>query len=60
MLPWQKAQSDPSWAGEMIFKDHREVITDAKPNYLWETIEEIGGETGLVWIRLVVVVARIN
>ena len=46
MLPWQKAQSDPAWAGEMLFKDHREVITEAKQNYLWETIEEIGGETG--------------
>ena len=57
MLPWQKAQSDPSWAGEMIFKDHREVITDAKLIYIWETIEEIGGETGwygsdwLWWLR---------
>ena len=57
MLPWQKAQSDPAWAGEAMYKDHREVITEAKTNYLWETIEEIGGETGwygsdwLWWLR---------
>ena len=57
MLPWQKAQSDPAWAGEAMYKDHREVITEAKTIYLWETIEAIGGETGwygsdwLWWLR---------
>lgn len=52
-----KAQSDPAWAGEAMYKDHREVITEAKTIYLWETIEAIGGETGwygsdwLWWLR---------
>ncbi|MEY3108267.1 MAG: hypothetical protein RL730_618, partial [Actinomycetota bacterium] len=27
--PWQKAQSDPDWAGEITLQDKREVITDA-------------------------------
>jgi uncharacterized protein YbjT (DUF2867 family) len=44
--PWQKAQSDPDWAGEMILKDHREVLTDAPIDCVWRSIEEIGGETG--------------
>jgi hypothetical protein len=28
MAPWQKAQSDPDWAGELTLKDHREISTD--------------------------------
>jgi len=44
--PWQKAQSDPSWAGETIYKDYRDTIVDINPANLWECIEEIGGETG--------------
>lgn len=57
ILPWQKAQSDPSWAGEVLYRDHREVVTDAKQIFLWKTIEAIGGETGwygsdlLWWLR---------
>jgi len=44
--PWQKAQSDPEWAGEMLLKDKRVRITDASIASLWEAIEEIGGENG--------------
>lgn len=44
--PWQKAQSDPSWAGETILKDFREAITDASPESIWQCIESIGGDTG--------------
>jgi hypothetical protein len=44
--PWQKAQSDPEWAGEAVLKDTKIRITDASIKSLWEAIEEIGGETG--------------
>ncbi|MSZ00188.1 MAG: DUF2867 domain-containing protein, partial [Actinobacteria bacterium] len=44
--PWQKAQSDPAWAGEMILRDLREVITDAPIEKVWEAIEQIGGDNG--------------
>ena len=44
--PWQKAQSDPSWAGEALYKDSRVRITDASMEHLWEAIEEIGGDNG--------------
>ena len=44
--PWQKAQSDPAWAGETLYKDTRVRITDASIGSLWEAVEEIGGETG--------------
>jgi len=44
--PWQKAQSDPEWAGEMLLKDKRVRTTDASIKSLWEAIEEIGGENG--------------
>ena len=44
--PWQKAQSDPEWAGEMLLKDKRVRITDASIKSLWEAIEEIGGDNG--------------
>jgi hypothetical protein len=46
VAPWQKAQGDPSWAGETLYKDVRESITAVSGQYLWEAIEEIGGETG--------------
>ena len=46
VAPWQKAQGDPSWAGETLYKDFRESITAVSSQYLWEAIEEIGGETG--------------
>ena len=44
--PWQKAQSDPEWAGETLYKDSKVRVTDASIKSLWEAIEEIGGETG--------------
>lgn len=44
--PWQKAQGDPSWAGESMYYDHRETLTDAPLEKIWESIEEIGGERG--------------
>ncbi len=44
--PWQKAQSDPDWAGEITHRDKREVLTDAPIDCVWKSIEQIGGETG--------------
>lgn len=44
--PWQKAQSDPDWAGELTLKDHREITTDVPIHKVWEQIEGIGGEHG--------------
>ena len=44
--PWQKAQSDPDWAGEITHRDKREVLTDAPIDCVWRSIEQIGGETG--------------
>ena len=46
MAPWQKAQSDPDWAGELTLKDHREITTDVSLEKIWEQIEGIGGERG--------------
>lgn len=44
--PWQKAQGDPSWAGELTLKDHREVTTDVPLSFIWSEIEGIGGVNG--------------
>jgi uncharacterized protein YbjT (DUF2867 family) len=44
--PWQKAQSDPDWAGELTLKDHREITTDVPLQFIWREIEGIGGEHG--------------
>ena len=44
--PWQKAQSDPAWAGELTLKDHRAITTDVPIKYVWEQIEGIGGDRG--------------
>ena len=44
--PWQKAQSDPDWAGELTLKDHREIQCDLPAEKIWEQIEGIGGERG--------------
>jgi uncharacterized protein YbjT (DUF2867 family) len=44
--PWQKAQSDPAWAGEAVYKDVRVRITTASKKNLWKSIESIGGENG--------------
>ena len=44
--PWQKAQGDPDWAGEVTHRDKREILTDVPISYIWQSIEEIGGDTG--------------
>ena len=44
--PWQKAQSDPDWAGELVLTDHRETITDVPADVVWKRIEGIGGDHG--------------
>ena len=44
--PWQKAQSDPDWAGEALYKDTKVRVTDASMDNLWVAIEEIGGDNG--------------
>ncbi len=44
--PWQKAQSDPEWAGELTLVDHRELTTDVPIAEIWKKIEAIGGEHG--------------
>ena len=44
--PWQKAQSDPDWAGEALYKDTRVRVTNSSMENLWAAIEEIGGDNG--------------
>ena len=44
--PWQKAQSDPDWAGEAVLSDSREALTEIPLAEIWRTIEGIGGEHG--------------
>ena len=46
VAPWQKAQGDPDWAGELTLKDHREITTDVSLTFIWQQIEGIGGEHG--------------
>jgi uncharacterized protein YbjT (DUF2867 family) len=46
IAPWQKAQGDPSWAGELTLKDHREVTSDVSLEFIWREIEGIGGDHG--------------
>lgn len=58
--PWQKAQGDPEWAGEMVLRDRREAVTDVEIEKVWKQIEGIGGEHGwfgsdfLWWARGVI------
>lgn len=58
--PWQKAQGDPEWAGEMVLRDRREAVTDIEIEKVWKQIEGIGGEHGwfgsdfLWWARGVI------
>ncbi len=47
--PWQKAQGDPEWAGEMVLRDRRESTTDASAPAIWQAIESIGGENGYLF-----------
>ena len=55
--PWQKTQSDPSWAGDTEYKDHRHQETTLPAAHVWKYIEGIGGEHGwygsdwLWWLR---------
>ena len=44
--PWQKAQGDPEWAGEMVLRDRREAVTGVAIEKVWKQIEGIGGEHG--------------
>jgi len=44
--PWQKAQGDPDWAGEMVLRDRRERITDVPAEQVWRQVERIGGDNG--------------
>ena len=44
--PWQKAQGDPDWAGEMMLRDLRVSTTDVPVEFVWEQIEQIGGDNG--------------
>ncbi len=44
--PWQKAQGDPEWAGEMVLRDRRDSTTDATAISLWQAVESIGGDNG--------------
>ena len=44
--PWQKAQGDPEWAGEMVLRDRRESTTDSTAKSLWQAVESIGGDNG--------------
>ena len=44
--PWQKAQSDPDWAGEILYHDYRELTTDVALGNVWSAVEQIGGEVG--------------
>ena len=44
--PWQKAQGDPDWAGEMMLRDLRVRTTDVPAPLIWEQIERIGGDNG--------------
>ncbi len=44
--PWEKTQSDPSWAGASVYRDVR-VVTSTKPRgNIWAAIERIGGING--------------
>lgn len=55
--PWQKAQGDPAWSGEMVLSDKRETTTDVSAELVWKQIESIGGDHGwfgsdlLWWLR---------
>ena len=44
--PWQRAQSDPTWAGATEFQDVRTRLSQTSIDQLWAAIERIGGETG--------------
>lgn len=44
--PSDPLPSDPDWAGEAVYVDHRERDCAADPETLWKVVESIGGENG--------------
>ncbi len=56
-VPWQKAQSDPDWAGETMYRDYQRKVVEVPIADIWSAIERIGGDTGwygadtLWWLR---------
>lgn len=44
--PSDPLPSDPDWAGEAVYVDHRERDCAADPKTLWSVVESIGGENG--------------
>ena len=46
--PSDPLPTDPDWAGGSLYIDEREREVDATPQELWQVIEGIGGERGLV------------
>ncbi|OYD69271.1 SDR family oxidoreductase [Rhodococcus sp. OK302] len=44
--PSDPLPSDPDWAGETVYVDHRERDCAADPQTLWSVVESIGGENG--------------
>ena len=55
--PWQKAQGDPEWSGEIVLRDRREILSPLPASKIWKEIEAIGGDNGwygadwLWWLR---------
>ena len=55
--PWQKAQGDPEWSGEVVLRDRREILSPLPASKIWKEIEAIGGDNGwygadwLWWLR---------
>ncbi len=44
--PWEKVQSDPSWAGASSYRDVRVITSDKPLSDIWSDIERIGGTNG--------------
>lgn len=44
--PSDPLPSDPEWAGEVVYVDHRSKECEADSQTLWEVVEGIGGENG--------------
>lgn len=44
--PWNKAETDPDWAGESTYRDVRTKDSFTDREMIWRRIESIGGETG--------------
>ncbi len=50
--PAEPLPSDPAWAGGSLYKDVREVETQASVGQVWRVIEGIGGENGWYSFKL--------